>query len=227
MLQSIRMGDGPYGLPHMKFALTYQGELRSRDIPARTWEIRKQFHPQLQDLWRVHPVLIEANRTRFIPSGGPYFTTERHHSLDEGNASPSAPTHGGEHMDLYAPVFVGQRSFVPLVRNSVALRCALKILFMRKEEPGRVYQGGDLDNRLKTLFDALSMPNDQQIVDDPTIENPIYCLLEDDGLITGFDVDTQRLLTQPNASQHEVHLIIEVDVRVVQSRSYNHRFLGD
>jgi hypothetical protein len=97
--------------------------------------------------------------------------------------------------------------FVPLVRDSFALKCALKILFLRKEKPGRVYHGGDLDNRLKTLFDALAIPDDQQIVKDATTMEPVYCLMENDRLITRIDVDTHRLLTAPEASEHTVKLI--------------------
>jgi hypothetical protein len=66
----------------------------------------------------------------------------------------------------------------------------LEDYFLRKEEPGRLYQGGDLDNRLKTLFDALSVPNKEQVVDDPTMVEQVYCLLEDDRLITKVDIDT-------------------------------------
>jgi hypothetical protein len=34
----------------------------------------------------------------------------------------------------------------------------LNILFLRADIPGKVVQSGDIDNRLKTLFDALRMP---------------------------------------------------------------------
>lgn len=98
------------------------------------------------------------------------------------------------HVDLCSKIEVGGRKFLPLVRDALALRCGLKVLFLRKENPGRVYQGGDMDNRLKTLFDSLSIPNADQIVDDPDLEEPIYCLLEDDRLISGLSVETDRLL---------------------------------
>lgn len=84
-----------------------------------------------------------------------------------------------------------------------------------------------MDNRLKTLFDALAIPNEQQIVDDPTFTGPVYCLMEDDRLIAKIEVDTHQLLARPNATQHDVHLVIEVDVRVTNSRLYNQAFLGD
>jgi hypothetical protein len=53
---------------------------------------------------------------------------------------------------------VGKYRFVPLVREEFALTCSLNILFLRADIPGKVVQSGDIDNRLKTLFDALRMP---------------------------------------------------------------------
>jgi hypothetical protein len=221
---SIHLGEGPYGPPFMKFTLTYEGELRSNDDHRRKWEIRKHFHPQLQELWRINPSLVSVEKTRHIPKGG-YWKMELHHSEPDARRPPDM--NGVELMDLLEPIAAGGRTFLPLVRNSLALQCGLKILFLRKEEPGRVYQGGDLDNRLKTLFDALSVPKPEQVGSDDTIADPIFCLLEDDDLIRRIDVDTQRLLSRPNASVHDVHLVIEVDVRPTESRLYNQPFLGD
>jgi len=48
-------------------------------------------------------------------------------------------------------------NYFPLVRNSLGLVCGIRVLFLRREPPGRVYQGGDIDGRLKTLFDALAV----------------------------------------------------------------------
>jgi hypothetical protein len=56
-----------------------------------------------------------------------------------------------------------------------------------------------------------------------TSRSPTYCLLEDDSLITGLEIQTQRLLARPN----DVHLLIEVDARVANPRGYNQMFLGD
>jgi hypothetical protein len=64
-------------------------------------------------------------------------------------------------------------------------------------------------------------------MNDKTITDPIYCLLEDDSLINRIDVDTQRLLSRPDSTEHEVHLVIEVDIRVADFRLYNQIFLGD
>jgi hypothetical protein len=235
----------------MKFTLTYEGELRSNDDKRRKWGIRKQFHPQLQELWRVSPILQSVNRNRIMTTSDaaslaankgpamPQFRTEeraqgwsvRNVAAAYGyNLEDPAITFKPEnypHIDLCANVEREGRLFLPLVRNSLALKCGLKIIFLRKEEPGKVYQGGDLDNRLKTLLDALAVPIVGQVIPDNSTDYPIYCLLEDDGLITSLSVETHRLLSRPAASKHDVQLLIEVDVRVTQARLFNQLFLGE
>jgi hypothetical protein len=99
---------------------------------------------------------------------------------------------------------------------------------MRKEEPGSlVLQGGDIDGRLKTLFDALKVPSEEEIKNHTPIENPLYCVMEQDALITGVNVRTDRLLTVPNGDVHQVHLIIEVTIRVMRVSWDNLGFLGE
>ena len=50
----------------------------------------------------------------------------------------------------------------PLIDERYGLACALDILFLRRDEPGNVIKsGGDIDNRLKVLFDALRTPANQ------------------------------------------------------------------
>jgi hypothetical protein len=213
----------------MRFTLTFDGELPSNGDRKEKWDIRKQFHPQLEELWRTDHALKDAERNRIIPRNVLWSVAERYHGSDDYtntsgwlNALSSV-----DKVDLCESITRGGRQFKPLVRETFALKCALKIVFLRKEEPGRVYQEGDLDNRLKTLFDALAVPDNQQVLDDPTLSDPICCLLEDDSLITRIDVDTRRLLSRPNSSQHEVHLLVEVDVRVTNARTYNQCFMGD
>jgi hypothetical protein len=207
----------------MKFTLTYDGELRSNK-PKAKWGIRQQLSPQLAELWRVDPVLLNLTRNRLIPATDGFMTIDVHHTRDGTRPAPQAPSNP---IDLCEPVSKGGWTFIPLVRERLALHCALKITFLRKEGPGKVYQGGDMDNRLKTLFDALSVPNAHQLISGAPSPDPIYCLLEDDSLIAGINIETGRLLSRPGASEAEVRLIIEVDVRVTQARAYNHIFLGD
>jgi hypothetical protein len=207
----------------MKFTLTFDGELPPNGTPAEKWEIRRHLHPQLQELWSLHPVLQSLKRVHRVPKDG-YWHVERHHSVEDP-PPPAEPR--ADDTDLCPEIECGGRRFLPLVRGTLALKCGLRILFLRKEDAGRIYQGGDLDNRLKTLFDALSVPQRETVIPDATIDDPIHCMLEDDALITGLEISTGRLLSRPDASKLEVRLVMGVDVSVTQHRMYNQAFLGD
>jgi hypothetical protein len=126
----------------------------------------------------------------------------------------------------------GGFGFIPIVRESLALACELDITFLRKEEPGSlVFQGGDIDGRLKTFFDALRIPDGAEIKegkpDYMPVAQPLYCLMETDALIAGYRVRTDRLLTAPQQDIHEVHLVAEVTVRVMRVRWENIGFLSE
>lgn len=90
----------------------------------------------------------------------------------------------------------------------------LDITLLWKDAPGNIIGSGDIDNRLKTLFDALTPPiHVEQIPTEPPAEDetPFYCLLEDDKLITDVSVRTERLLTDVDES--EVSLFIKVKMQ--------------
>jgi hypothetical protein len=109
----------------------------------------------------------------------------------------------------------------------LALTCGLRIQFLKQESRGRIYQGGDLDGRIKLLLDALSVPqNDNEVCNDPDSAEPIYCLVENDSLVTALDVESEQLLSAPNEDEKFVRLVIGVDVRVSRARSYNELFNG-
>ena len=85
-----------------------------------------------------------------------------------------------------------------------------------------------MDNRVKTLFDSRSVPaNTNQIVGlaPAAGETPFYCLLEDDSLITGFEIRTERLL-EPLPDRNNVRLTISAIVRPTRVDIGNMRFLG-
>jgi hypothetical protein len=90
-----------------------------------------------------------------------------------------------------------------------------------------VYQGGDIDGRIKTIVDALTMPRHaEQVLEKTSKSEPIYCLMEDDSLVSGFQVESERLLGDHINSTDYAKLLIEVDVRVRQAAVYNQSFLG-
>lgn len=56
----------------------------------------------------------------------------------------------------------GNQDFIPLITEDMEIRCGLDILFLRPEEPGMIVRGADLDNRLKTLLDALKVSDTER-----------------------------------------------------------------
>ena len=79
-------------------------------------------------------------------------------------------------------------------------------------------QAGDIDNRIKVLFDALRVPlNDNEIPSTVTPdfgEDPFYCLLEDDKLITSFRLESDQLFGERDQSDAWVKLVIRATVKV-------------
>jgi hypothetical protein len=221
-----------WGLPVMKFTLTCDGRLppsANKSKPKDAWRIRMGLHPQFVDLWKNHPALREVENNRHFPKTGGASLKQTHHlhggpiQVTEWRSGPSP-----EILDLCEPIDKHGVLFRPLVRESFALHCGLRILFLRKEKSGKVFQGGDIDGRIKTLMDALAMPQHiEQIMQKSNIPKPIHCLLEDDSLVSGLQVETERLLdsNQDHPADY-ARLIIEVDVRTRLTTIYNQSFLG-
>ena len=227
----------------MKFTLHYDGPLPSSGNKAKikaTWEIRKRLHPQFRDLWTNHPALRQVEDNRHFPKQGGATLVQVHH-LYPGPARAPIMTdvngkfglfdikdhETGEIIDLCEPIERHGAWFRPIVRETYALHCGLNVRFLRKEPPGKIYQGGDFDGRIKTLVDALSMPqHTEQILERNNESEPIFCLMEDDSMVSGFEVESERLLGDNNNAADFVRLTIEVDVRVRQATIYNQSFLG-
>lgn len=210
----------------MEFHLVYQGSLPAagqgggKTRAREKHDIRKVFHKQLASLWRTHPFLID-----FIK------LDERYKQEAEGTFvtdDDPIPTPVLDFAKRYARC--GYR-FMPLVSEWFAVSCALDILFLRRDGPGSlVKSGGDIDNRLKVLFDALRMPQgcDEVCGDTPASdEDPFYCLLEDDKLISKVQVETNWLLTPLDKGEHihDVHVIVKVKTIMTGSKQYETAFL--
>ena len=82
--------------------------------------------------------------------------------------------------------------FVPIVRERLSLLRSLDVLFLRRDYPGSVISAGDLDN-------------------------PFFCLLEDDGQVTRLVVESDILLEPKTRSAEDdarqVKLIINVEIK--------------
>jgi len=190
----------------LEFRLTYQGPLHgsfnNRPRADEKHTIRKILHPQLRRLWEVTPHL---KAMRFPPFEPIVVNNPPHISRIEYLAKQNTRLGG---------------RFVPLVAEDLSLWCGIEILFLRPGIPGEVYAKGDLDNRIKTLFDALKMPKQMQELGDLPFpdndEDPFFCLLEDDGLVSKLSVEADTLLEALDGgipSPSDARVVITVRLR--------------
>lgn len=88
-------------------------------------------------------------------------------------------------------------------------------------------QGGDLDGRLKTLFDGLRMPeNPEQQAEVHLTADPLYVLLQDDILVSDISIRTGKLLGDRAKKAHWVRLSIDVTVKVLRVFEQNQCLVG-
>jgi hypothetical protein len=193
----------------MDFTLIYRGAL-----PAATpgnprakekQKIRRELNLQLAELWQQSPSLRAFRPGEEIRKG----------ELVGGRLEATPRDSNHSYLEL------GGFRLVPLVQRKIRLACSVHITFLRRGMPGAVVHGGDLDNRLKTLLDALRMP--QSIAElardqpEPGNDGWFYCLLEDDSLITALSVETHQLLLPLalGASKSDVDLLIRIQLKPI------------
>ena len=187
----------------MQFRLVYEGRLRSRQSlkVADIHALRAYFHTQLAEVWTQTP-FAEIADLRRVPA-------------DQADSGVYELRDG--------------LTFCPLISERLHLVCHLHLLYLRPQQPGKlIYSGGDIDNRLKTLFDALRIPSDdearQSIDNRIAMPSPMYCLLQDDQLITGLTVETDRLLSdrgQDGQGNAASLIILTVTVKATRLTSRN------
>lgn len=196
----------------MEFRLTYRGPLYTSQQAAKAeqydkradhkHELRLAFHPQLKRLWEVTRFLRTGDRAGpnvMVPEGD----AQSYHGTP---ISPEAIAANNQHFGW---------DFVPLVTEELHLFCGLDVLLMRPDYPEGVIESGDLDNRFKTLIDALRLPKaNERYAGRPKLDGPMYCLLDDDKLVTKLTVQTDQLLDwQPTDDPSLVNLVILVSIR--------------
>ncbi|MGO9449973.1 MAG: hypothetical protein ACLQDV_02835 [Candidatus Binataceae bacterium] len=192
----------------MRLTLTYEGPLHAASAGntrnSEKHEIRRVFHRQLRDVWYDLPLKDSIGRYRTL-------TREEREKI------------------LHA---VGPYTFLPLVSRRLYAVAELDVLFLRREPAGGIVNNaGDIDNRIKVLFDALRMPldaNEIPVDAQPTADEDVMCcLLEDDSLITAFRLESERLLgpLEPDRESN-VKLVIRVSIKL-QRLTYENLGLGD
>jgi hypothetical protein len=182
----------------VEFRLLYSGELfassRNDTRAQHKHALRRQFHPQLRRLWDVNKNLRQLAVHSGLMSAG----QSKDSLLGRGPAEPSWFDTGitaignSWSQDGY--------KFIPLVTSHIAVRCSLDVLLLRPEEDRFIFERGDIDGQIKTLFDALRIPSDLAEaggIGPQDDETPFFCLLEDDKLISEVRVTTDQLLLLP------------------------------
>jgi hypothetical protein len=128
----------------VEFRLTYAGPLLSSGNTPHAkhkQELRKHFHPQMKKLWNDFPHLREMQ-----------------HPLPEEVIVVNSPPPAKRIEHLATQFQRNGYRFVPLVTRDLVLSCGIQVLFLRPDLPGKILQNGDIDGRIKTLFDGLKMP---------------------------------------------------------------------
>lgn len=183
----------------VEFTLYYQDRVKANGDRKHKHRIRQCLHRQIKELWNQPP--LNEHRSLIDPSyepigiGGNVIVTEYER--------PSVVRS------------VGSYNFASVVSSEIHLVADLTITYLRPGPPGALVQGGDIDNRMKTLLDALKIPTNTDLPDKgPPLpdQDPLFCLLEDDSLITGLIVKTDSL-PDPDFPPTEVILLIHVRTR--------------
>ncbi len=210
----------------MKFRLTYDGELRPtgndpiggqrNPLAPHKHSIRKQFHKQLKRLWSTDKFLSEHKvwGQDWAPQAPAADSHWARIAPDPHDMVPLVEAIATQYQEF------GYR-FVPLVVPKFHLLCSLDVLFLRRDNPGSVISAGDIDNRIKTLIDALRRPRNQtELVEEDATpgedEDPFFCLLDDDKQVSHLSVETDVLLDpveKNEVNNSKAKLIITVKLR--------------
>jgi hypothetical protein len=238
-LEELHVGAGnPFERGNLvEFRLLYEGDLPSctnaNRHPKEKHAIRRALHPQLRRLWSLRSNLrhlAERYLIQAIGNDAPLGTLKNVPELDV-DLSPEdrfnlAITHIGQQFNRAG------YNIVPLVTDELVLQCSLDILLLRPRGERFIFRQGDIDGQLKTLFDALRIPSNGGETREaiPTQdEDPLFCLLEDDKLISEVRVTTDELLLLPNQSESDLrathaHAVIHVKLNHRDHRTFDNYF---
>jgi hypothetical protein len=135
-----------------------------------------------------------------------------------------------------APVLtksVGGCVFNPIISDKLNMFVELDIQMLHPEKIG--FARADIDNRAKTLLDALRCPQNPHECGENIPKNigPIYTLLDDDHLVSKLSINTSHLLSAENVFSHgpadededKIFLMINVSVRISEGTLDNLPFM--
>ncbi len=156
----------------MRITLTYKGEIPGNKRPPEKIDaIRQEFHRQLTKLWG-------RNQLSFLKDW-----------VDTGFAG-GAPDFRRRH---------GKRTYLPIVSEAIYLRARLNVrLLSGLDQHQPSYAKGDIDNRVKSLLDALSAPTQASRIPAAAPFRDTICFMSDDSLVDELTVSTAPLLAVGN-----------------------------
>jgi hypothetical protein len=203
----------------VEFTLRYEGVLPTANGNTRVLEkqrMREDFHFQLKQLWQHDSALTNVKGLQIG-------------ELISNRVVPAKPL--TEFTRPHYGVFVGRFCVIPIITRHNGLVCHLDIQLLRNGAPGDlVRNGGDIDGRLKVIFDALRMPHNagELAGSEPagSANEPLYCVLEDDSLITKLSVEAQRRLLRSGEAKDHVSLHIRVKVLALRMTDETQKYLG-
>jgi len=173
----------------MEFCLHYYGKLKSRDNAAGKHSIRQALNSQIKSLCDSQPFVQAFKDTK-------------------GNLKKGKKQLYIEH---------GKKRYWFMISEYLKTVVDLDITILVPHEVGRIVQnGGDIDNRIKTLFDALRVPSVQDEI--PTSDSfdysngGMYCLLEDDKLINRVSIRSYQ--DHDPIDDDSVKCIIQAQTRI-------------
>lgn len=192
----------------LEFRLLYQGEIKSsgnESKPEAVHTIRKVLHPQLRRQWEINSAL----RQLAIFSGDEISRA----GLEALQTEQGRFEHGIRSLGRQRMNFGFQ--FIPLVTEDHSVRCSIDILLLRPGDKRLILSQGDIDGQVKTICDALRIiKNQKEVVSPPEQdEEPFFCLLEDDRLISEVRVTADELLLLPserNVKPNDAFAVIHV-----------------
>lgn len=105
------------------------------------------------------------------------------------------------------------KNFLYLVSEKLEQYVELDVVFLIPKQ-SRNFK--DIDNKLKGLCDALTIPRtskSKDLASRPPLKKPLICLLQDDSLIYKLNIDTDYLLDNSVSNKGEVLIVITVKIK--------------
>jgi hypothetical protein len=199
----------------MEFRLLYQGELPSsgnKGHPKEKHEIRRAFHPQLRRLWK------QRQNLRLYAFQWFSRNIQRTGVADPGPDKPELRLELG-FQEMGRNWSKAGYDLVPLVIPEFAPQCSLDILLLRPDSRTIFSDMADLDGQVKTILDALRMPDSREETgeaDPEEDEHPLFCLLQNDKLISEVKITADQLLmlpyqhiTERDSARGQINLMVE------------------